>query len=244
MSGQRQATPGSRTYCEIAAYHEAGHAVAALLLGIRIVEVRIDHRRPGAGQTVYLVTHPPLERPREPWTIAPSRWARSLSREQRRAVFALAGPLAEARLLGKPMRTLGSIGDLESVHQLMRWPETQGGGQPHGAVRPEAKLFFEAEIRRTRRILNRPPVWHAVTVIAGDLLTWGRLRSDDVAGTVQWAMGGCRQISLFTGTNNMSGTAVPQKHEDQAPASLANMQKTGSNFFPMTNAGHLATDRT
>lgn len=204
--------PGSRAHREIAAYHEAGHAVAALLLGIRIVEVRIDHRRPGAGQTVYRVLRSLLEGSREPWTIAPSPWARSLSREQRRAVFALAGPLAEARLLGAPLRTLGSIGDLESIHQLVCKPTERGFVFSHGAVRSGANEFFEREIRRTRRILVQPPVWHAVTVVAGDLLTWGSLRGDDVAETVQWALGGCRQMGLFTGMNDTSGTAAPRKH--------------------------------
>lgn len=208
--------PGSRAYREVAAYHEAGHAVAALLLGIRIVEVRIDHRRPGAGQTVYWVLRSLLEGSRDPWTIAPSRWARSLSREQRKAVFALAGPLAEARLLGVPLRTLGSIGDLESIHQLMRKPPEKGFVSCHGAVKPGANEFFEREIRRTQRLLVQPPVWHAVTVVAGDLLSWGSLRSDDVAETVQWTLGGCQQMGLFTGTSNTPDTAAPRKHNVRA----------------------------
>ena len=208
MPEQMPSTPGLQTHLEIAAYHEAGHAVIALLLGIRVVEVCIDHQQPGTGYTAYRASHMILGRSREPYTVVQSRWARSLTREQRRAVFSLAGPLAEAKFLGKPIRTLGSISDLEMVHQLMCCPDTQGDEPPHGAVRSDANRFFEAELRRTRRILNQSSVWIAVSLVAADLLNWGKLEADDVAETLQWAMGGCRQMGLFTRMGNKSETSA------------------------------------
>lgn len=208
MPEQRLSTLGLQTHLEVTAYHEAGHAFVALLLGIRMVEVCIDRQRPGTGHTAYRASHMILGRSREPYTVVQSRWARSLTREQRRAVFSLAGPLAEAKFLGNPIRTLGSISDLEMVHQLVCCPDTQGNYPPHGAVRPDANLFFKAELRRTRRILSQPSVWIAVSLIAADLLNWGKLKTDDVAETLQWAMGGCRQMGLFTGIGNKTETAA------------------------------------
>jgi hypothetical protein len=105
-------------------------------------------------------------------------------------------------LLGKPLRTLGSIGDLEKIHQLMRKPEQRGDVSAHGAVRSGADRFFESEMRRTRRILGRPAIWRAVSVVADDLLSWGELSGHDVAETMQWAINDCRQMELFTGTNS------------------------------------------
>lgn len=199
MNGMCSTNRGSTTHMRVAAYHEAGHAVLALMLGIRIVDVSIDHLRHGCGRVIFWVPSLYPERYRASPVVAPFRWARLLSNEQRDAVFTLAGPLAEAKLLGLPMRTIDSIGDLETIHQLMRWPASGGEGQPHGVVRTEAKPFFEGALRRTRRVLSRPVVWNAVTEVAQDLLSWRRLKGDDVAESVQRVLGGGRQMGLFTG---------------------------------------------
>ena len=231
MSRRKYTTLGAHAHCEIAAYHEAGHAVAGVLLGLWVIEVKIDHHSPGSGLTTYRDPHSRPGSYRGPRRDAPSHWARALSSEQRKMVFALAGPLAEAKLLGKPLRTLGSIGDLEAVHQLVRWPVTEGEDQHHGAVVPGADIFFKAEIRRTRRILNQPSVWRAITLIAGDLQAWGKLKGDDVVETVQWAMGGCRQMGLFVGINVLPGPIASPPQEGLAPA-LASQENSSGAAMP------------
>ena len=198
MNKRMRTDRGMETQLRITAYHEAGHAVVALLLGIEITEVFINRQQPDSGRVLFRVASLYPQHRRASWVDAPFRWARLLSFDQRNAVFTLAGPLAEAKLLGKPLRTLGSIGDLEVVHQLVRSTNTPSG-QIHGVVDLGANMFFERTIRRTRRILSRPPVWAAVTEVASNLLSWHRLTSDDVAEMVQWAFGGCRQMGLFAG---------------------------------------------
>lgn len=209
MPRQSHAIGGVATHLQLAAHHEAGHAVVALLLGIQLDEVSIDHRFPGNGRTGYWRSPTGPVCYGAPVSAAPSRWARLLNAEQRATVFALAGPLAEARLLGLPLRSLGSIGDLEAVHQLVIHVLVPQGLAPHGAVRPGADAFFKCEMNRTRRILKEPAVWRAVTVLAHELLCWGRLPGDEVAATVQWTLAGCRQMGLFTGKEAAGVAATP-----------------------------------
>ncbi len=193
MNAQTQQMSGSRAYSEVAAYHEAGHAVAALLLGIEIEEVRIDRNRPGNGTTIYRTGPSLWEGYRMPKSAAPSRLACALSRRQRVAVFFLAGPLAEAKRLGVPLRSLDASGDFEYIHVLMRGSDAC----QHGEVLPGAEHFFDTAVRRTRGILGQPSTWRAVTEVARELLMWGRLSGDDLAVTAQWARAGGRQFGLL-----------------------------------------------
>jgi hypothetical protein len=209
MTGQTPVVGGAATHLQLAAFHEAGHAVVALLLGIQLNDVSIDHRFPGNGRTGYWRSPAGPVCCGAPDSAAPSRWARRLNAEQRATVFALAGPLAEARLLGLPLRSLGSIGDLEAVHQLVIHSLVGQGLAPHGAVRPGADAFFERELRRTRSLLSQPKVWLAITVLAHELLCWGRVPGSEAAATVQWAFAGCRQLGLFTGKEAAGAPAAP-----------------------------------
>lgn len=208
---------GLQAHRTIAAYHEAGHAVAVLLLGFCLVKVCIDRHRPGAGQTFCLMNRSYTGRYGAARSSAPSHWARTLSEAQRQTVIALAGPVAEAIFLGKPLRTLGSIGDLEEIHQLLREPERQGFVPVHGAVRPGAKRFFTVELHRTRLMLKRPAIWRAVSMLAHDLLSWGELSGPDVAETMQWVFADFRQMGLFTGMN--SGQCLSGFHAARTSAS-------------------------
>lgn len=197
MSKQEQTAPGARTYREVAAYHEAGHAVAALLLGIEVAEVRIDRYRPGNGTTLYRTGPSLWEGYRRPRSAAPSRLACALNRHQRVAVFCLAGPLAEAKLLGVSLRSLDATGDFEDIHSLMRGPDAC----QHGVVSPFAKPFFDTAVRRTRGMLGQPSIWRAVTEVARELLLWDRLSGGELAETVQWARAGGRQFGLLPCTD-------------------------------------------
>jgi len=109
-----------KTHLDVAACHEAGHALAALWQGLRVFKIEVYLGNPGAGLTFYHL--PPRRNPFDP-TLGPgsarAAWQDTVSRTLREARVALAGPLAEARLLGKPMRALGAYGDLEHCRRLV-----------------------------------------------------------------------------------------------------------------------------
>jgi hypothetical protein len=197
---------GVRAHYELAAYHEAGHAVVALYFGMRLKEARIDRHAPGNGR----VSFDPVATDwlREMDSAGPvaglSRWARQLVAVERIAMFYLAGPLAEARHTGKPLRSLGARSDFDLVRSLPQRFERWCSELNLDAPSLNDDAFFKYVCRRTRRLLGQQKIWRAVTVLAADLLAWERLPGDEVAETVQWAFTRGAQMSLFLGVGRKS----------------------------------------
>jgi hypothetical protein len=133
---------------EATAYHEAGHAVAALALGrpVQRVSIRPDHDYLGRcafGKGVF--------RPSEDWL-------------EREILIALAGVAAEARHTGHyPVEAAAH--DLRYVRRLA----VQRSG-PRQAERLERRLLAKAE-----HLLVQGGHWRAVEFIAAELLRRGAL---------------------------------------------------------------------
>jgi hypothetical protein len=199
---------GVRAHYELAAYHEAGHAVVALHFGVRLKEARIDRQAPGNGR----VSLDPLATDwlREMDSLGPvtglSRWLRQLVAVERIAMFYLAGPMAEARHAGKPLRSLGARSDLDLVRSLPPRFELWCSKLNLDAPSLNDDAFFKYVCRRTRQLLGRQKIWRAVTVLAADLLAWERLPGDEVAETVQWTLTRGTQMSLLLGADRTSPT--------------------------------------
>src|SRR5262245_40104156 len=101
-----------------AAYHEAGHAVVAEVLGIGCCAAAVGYERP-PGRHRY---------PRAGWTLFQSRTAPPVlttSYLRRWTVATLAGPVAEARFAGWDNH--GAGGDLEQVRKSMETAAPQFG---------------------------------------------------------------------------------------------------------------------
>jgi hypothetical protein len=133
---------------EATAYHEAGHAVVALVLGrpVRHVSIRPDrdhlgHCEFGKGEF----------RPSEDWL-------------ERELLIALGGLAAEARFTGDYARDAAGR-DLLYVRALA----VERAGERR-ADRLERRLLAKAE-----HLLDRPGHWRAVELIAADLLRVGSL---------------------------------------------------------------------
>jgi hypothetical protein len=129
---------------EVTAYHEAGHAVAALALGrpVAWVSVRPDRKFLGVcafGKGVF--------RPSEDWV-------------EREAIIALAGPSAEAGFTGE-LDWAGAAHDHEYAFGLARGR----GGDDRRADRLVKRWFAKAD-----HLLGRDDAWAAVERIAAELV--------------------------------------------------------------------------
>jgi ATP-dependent Zn protease len=137
---------------EVTAYHEAGHAVAALALGrpVAWVSIRPDRKFLGIcafGKAVF--------RPSEDWV-------------EREAVIALAGPAAEAGLTGE-MDWAAAAHDYDYALDLARG---RGGRDGRKAERLVKRWLAKAD-----HLLGREDAWAAVERIAAELV-----RVEEISG--------------------------------------------------------------
>jgi hypothetical protein len=106
------------THISIAAFHEAGHALAALNEGRQVIGLRVSTENPGNGICVH------ARKQRNQYDLAQNpgsanaAWLHTLKTTYSDIRICLAGPLAEAKALGKPLRSLGSRSDLDKCIRL------------------------------------------------------------------------------------------------------------------------------
>src|SRR5262245_31573474 len=129
---------------EATAYHEAGHAVAALVLDRPVVKVSIQPDRDKLGICAFGKA---VFRPSEDWL-------------EKEVLIALAGLAAEARHTGEYDRAAAGR-DLLYARRL----SLQRAGNERQAERLEKRLLSKAE-----HLLDRPGHWRAVERIAAELL--------------------------------------------------------------------------
>jgi ATP-dependent Zn protease len=134
---------------ELTAYHEAGHAVIALVLGRPIHRVTILADKDQLGSCAF---GKPVFRPSEDWL-------------EREALIALAGLAAEARFSG--------VYELQGAARDRRYVSTlalQRTGDERKAERLERRL-----LAKTENLLAQEENWSAVERIAAELLRVGTL---------------------------------------------------------------------
>lgn len=169
--------PSQRVHLSITCWHEAGHLVVALYEGFEVTGARVSTRMPGNGAVACRRPGPTAINPALGRGNARLAWQESLERTRSRMRLALAGPLAEARVLGTPMRSLGATSDFRAAFQLAQrlrclWEDF---GAWHGAPAPVPLDLLNQERKRVRRWLGRPDRWSLVTACARALERHGQL---------------------------------------------------------------------
>jgi hypothetical protein len=138
--------PETSPYDEVTAYHEAGHAVIALTLDRPVHRVSVLPNRERLGQCEF----------------GKGRFKQSEDALEREILIALAGLAAEARHTGTYQMEAANR-DLRYVRRLVLERKSE-----RAAPRYEERLLSKVEA-----ILNDDATWHAVELIAAELLKHG-----------------------------------------------------------------------
>lgn len=155
---------------EISAYHEAGHAFAAIHVGARVRRVTIEPDRDDGPQRYADIQ---VEWPLDQFT------AREL--HEKSVLVALAGPVAEMLYSGEPFHP-GLVAEWAADWQLAWESATL-------LIRSERKrlAYLEQATVRLYRLLDREDHWAALAAIADNLLAHETLEGEEVEEIVgQW----------------------------------------------------------
>ena len=192
---------GKRTHIGVAAWHEAGHALAAMREGRWVVAVAVSNSLPGSGVTRQLVKR---RRNRFNPVVGPGNaraaWEDTLAAYRAELRVSLAGPLAEAKAVNRPLRAIGARMDLETCRFLAQRLQTlreyvEDLGVDCGA--PIAERFNE-ERKRVRRWLARPVNWRAIEKIAWQLRRKRQITAQQVFACYMEARAGHQQSLLLS----------------------------------------------
>ena len=179
---------GRHTHLEVTAYHEAGHVLAALKVGQYVEDVSIDRRNPGNGLTWRRSPR------RNPYTLSINpelAWRHTFRATVDEMFISLAGPIAEAKLLGKPIRDLGSYSDyttcLVSGLRLLHLAEF---ARDYTNIPPiDLEQLLSSTRDNTKRWIGRAKIWPLVESIAKGLLLSGHINGQDLAFSMGSALG-------------------------------------------------------
>jgi len=142
----------------------------ALYVGRQVTEIIISTRNPGDGMTGY------IRRRREPsyspWTSrgsAKAAWTQALQSFKDDIRVYLAGPLSEAKAMGKPLRSLGAQSDLEKALRTACRIENLAEGLSEYAdlgEPPRGEKVLEQLRRETRALIGCRSVWRMISAVA------------------------------------------------------------------------------
>jgi len=188
----------AKTHICVAAFHEAGHAMAALSEGRQVRSLRVSTDNPGNGVCIH------ARKQRNQYDVvqnagsAHAAWLHSLETTLSDIRICLSGPLAEAKALGKPLRSLGSRSDLETCIRLANRLESLHTFVSEFVEIDELKGVdvLDSERKRVRRWLAQSKVWVSVSSIAYKLSVIGTLNGRDLDKLVGVALVRERQIVL------------------------------------------------
>jgi hypothetical protein len=161
--------PGQYTHIDITAYHEAGHAIAAISSGRYVQGVFVSYDHPGNGLTISKKCR--FENPFSPQTSSGSAlaaWELTLAHVKTEMKISMAGPLAEAKLLGKPLRSIGAEHDLIYCEGLAdRLDDVRNYNYQQYGISTTPGYQVMNDVRKsTRRWIARPKTWDLIGLVA------------------------------------------------------------------------------
>ena len=170
------------THISIAAIHEAGHAMAALNEGRQVFGLRVSTENPGDGVCIH------ARKQRNQYDLAQNpgsakaAWLHTLKTTCSDIRIGLAGPLAEAKALGKPLRSLGTRSDLDKCIRLANRLECLNTFVSEFVEIDELKgvELLDGERKRVRRWLSQPRIWNAISLAADRLSMTGQLNRQEL----------------------------------------------------------------
>ena len=101
----------------------------------------------------------------------------------------LAGPLAEAKVLGKPLRSLGAREDLEfCINMSGRLNHLWAYVSQFTLLAPiDTEKLMETQRRKTRQWLAQPKVWKVIELVAKQLSVKGKLNDKELGYLINQA---------------------------------------------------------
>ena len=197
----------------ITAYHEAAHAVLALRFGVRIYDLALCRKGPLQGYVRILSNARAAKINNRDGDLSVVSWTLLLRNVEHRVMISLAGPIAEAKLLGKPLRAHCCQSDLEKSLKLCSAADEVRrylADKQNATVSLEAPEAMANRLRRrTLATLAHPKIWRAVTALARDLEGWGRLSGHDAGEIMQWTRRAGNQLDLLLPLPGVDPHAVP-----------------------------------
>ncbi len=168
------------------AYHEAGHAVAARVLGIPVARLTI--KPSGTTRTLGGVSRPVLgnENPQTDRRLSLAAWRKRRRDARHDLLVSLAGPLAEWKKCGT---STGNGWDLarasallQFLHSELRPNSARPDGPPSGTDNTEMAhgVHWDRAWTESRALLARSGVWEWIEAVAEAALTYETLDGDQI----------------------------------------------------------------
>ena len=186
---------GSNSHITVTAYHEAGHALAALKQGRFVKTVEVSLINPGNGRTIiWLARKNPYDLVRHP-DLA---WRHTYNNTLEEIFVLLAGPIAEARCLGKPIRSLGSASDyIKCISRCARLETLADYVSPYLTIDPvDTELLLNQARDKVKRWVARPRNWHSIEVLALHLSKFPKMDDEGLNYALGVALGNGMQMQL------------------------------------------------
>ncbi len=146
------------------AYHEAGHTVAAVHFGLRVLRSWIDPEATDPGRTDLANERDELEK---------------------NCIIALAGGRAECLLSPGIQTSIRAVSDEGKVlTRITEMVQSKHDEWTIADIDKQVAAITEGLAQRTMDLLSRPEKWHTVTRIAEALIARRELSSQDIADLI------------------------------------------------------------